>query len=198
MRKSLYIFSVIYLFIFLLILPVFITSEAANDKTFLWKVQSESSTAYLLGSIHFMQQAAYPLDERIEKAFESSDVLAVEANINDISKLDMKKLITTAFYQENDSQFIIEMAAPGLKKEDFKINLEDHVLTISREQKEDKEEQTDHYTRREFVYNSFSRSFRLPKIILEDKIKADYKDGLLKVNLPKDAKANLTREISIN
>lgn len=100
--------------------------------------------------------------------------------------------------QENDSQFIIEMAAPGLKKEDFKINLEDHVLTISREQKEDKEEQTEHYTRREFVYNSFSRSFRLPKIILEDKIKADYKDGLLKVNLPKDAKANLTREISIN
>ncbi len=78
-------------------------TDSFEHKIFLWKVQSESSTAYLLGSIHFMQQAAYPLDERIEQAFESSDVLAVEANINDISKLDMKKLITTAFYQENDS-----------------------------------------------------------------------------------------------
>jgi HSP20 family protein len=100
--------------------------------------------------------------------------------------------------QEDDKQFTIELAAPGLSKGDFKINLDDHVLTISKEQEEKQEEVKDNYTRREFVYNSFSRSFRLPKTILEDKIKADYKDGVLAITLPKDAKANLTREISVN
>ena len=100
--------------------------------------------------------------------------------------------------QEDDKQFVIEMAAPGLKKEDFKINLEDHVLAISKEAEEKKEEVKENYTRREFVYNSFSRSFRLPKTILENKIKADYQDGVLKIALPKDAKAKLTREISVN
>ena len=101
--------------------------------------------------------------------------------------------------QEDDNKFIIEMAAPGLKKDDFKLNLEDHVLAISKDKEEDKKEDvSETYTRREFGYNSFSRTFRLPKTILEDKIKADYKDGVLTVSLPKDAKANLTREISVN
>lgn len=100
--------------------------------------------------------------------------------------------------QEDDTQFTLDMAAPGMKKDDFEINLENHVLTISREEKEQKEEVMDKYTRREFVYNSFSRSFRLPKTILVEKIKADYKDGILKIMLPKDEKVTLTREISVN
>lgn len=101
--------------------------------------------------------------------------------------------------QEDDKKFIIEMAAPGLKKDDFKINLEDHVLAISKEKEDEKKEEvSETYTRREFGYNSFFRTFRLPKTIVEDKIKADYKDGVLTVSLPKDAKANLTREISVN
>jgi HSP20 family protein len=100
--------------------------------------------------------------------------------------------------QEDDKQFTIEMAAPGLKKADFKINIEDHVLAITKEQEEKKEEVKDNYTRREFVYNHFSRSFRLPKTILVDKIKAEYKDGVLQIALPKDAKAQLSREISVN
>jgi HSP20 family protein len=100
--------------------------------------------------------------------------------------------------QEDDKQFTLEMAAPGMKKDDFKINLDNQLLTISREEKEEKEEKKDNYTRREFVYSSFSRSFRLPKSIVVDKIKADYKDGILKISLPKDEKAKLTREISVN
>lgn len=100
--------------------------------------------------------------------------------------------------QENEKQFIIEVAVPGMKKDDFKINLDNQVLTISKEEKEQKEEKKDNYTRREFVYNSFSRSFRLPKTILVDKIKADYKDGILLIALPKDEKVTLTREISVN
>lgn len=100
--------------------------------------------------------------------------------------------------QEDEKQFTLEMAAPGMKKDDFKINLDNQMLTISKEEKEEKEEKKENYTRREFVYNSFSRSFRLPKTIEVDKIKADYKNGILKLTLPKDAKAKLTREISVN
>lgn len=99
---------------------------------------------------------------------------------------------------EDDKQFTLEMAVPGMKKDDFKINLENQVLTISKEMKEQKEETKDNYSRREFVYSSFSRSFRLPKSVLVDKIKADYKDGILLVSLPKDEKSRLTREISVN
>ena len=99
---------------------------------------------------------------------------------------------------EDEKQFTLELAAPGLKKDDFKINLDNQVLTISKEAKEQKEEVKENYTRKEFVYNSFSRSFRLPKIIVADKIKADYKDGILRIALPKDEKATLTRQISVN
>jgi len=99
---------------------------------------------------------------------------------------------------EEDKQFLLEMAVPGMKKDDFKINLENQVLTISREEKKEKEERNDNYSRREFFFNSFSRSFMLPKIVVADKIKADYKDGVLLVSLPKDEKATLTRQISVN
>ena len=100
--------------------------------------------------------------------------------------------------QENEKHFILEVAVPGMKKDDFKINLDNQVLTISKEENKEKEEKKDNYTRREFVYNSFSRSFKLPKTILVDKIKADYKDGILMISLPKDEKVTLTREISVN
>jgi len=99
---------------------------------------------------------------------------------------------------ENEKQFTLELAAPGLKKDDFKINIENQVLTISKEVTEKKEEVKDNFTRREFAYNSFSRSFKVPKTILVNKIKADYKDGILSIALPKDEKITLTREISIN
>jgi HSP20 family protein len=99
---------------------------------------------------------------------------------------------------EDEKQFTLELAAPGLIKDDFNINLDNQVLTISKEAKEEKKEVKDNYTRREFVYNSFSRSFRLPKFIVAEKIKADYKDGILRISLPKDEKATLTRQISVN
>jgi len=100
--------------------------------------------------------------------------------------------------KEEEKEFVLELAAPGLKKEDFKINLENHMLTISKETNEENKEEKTNFTRREFVYNSFNRSFKLPKIILENKIKADYVDGILRITLPKDEKVVLTREISVN
>lgn len=101
--------------------------------------------------------------------------------------------------RESEDNFVLDVAAPGLKKEDFKINLDNDVLTISSEQKNENEEKNEKYTRKEFFYNAFSRSFTLPKTIDLDKIRADYKDGVLSISLPKreDAKVAVNREIAI-
>jgi len=100
---------------------------------------------------------------------------------------------------ENEDSFMLEMAAPGMQKSDFKINLDNNVLTLSSEKQDEKEENNENFSRKEFNYSSFSRSFTLPKSIDFDKIKADYKDGILKVSLPKreDAKVALNRQIEI-
>jgi len=99
--------------------------------------------------------------------------------------------------EEND-KFILEMAAPGMKKSDFHINLENDVLTISSEKKEEKEEKQENYTRREFYYNTFSRSFNLPESVDAEKIKADYKNGILSITLPKKEETRVTRQIKIS
>ena len=99
--------------------------------------------------------------------------------------------------REDEKQFLLEFAVPGMKKDDFKINLENQILTISSEIKEENEESKSNYTRREFAYNSFSRSFTLPKNIVADKIKADYEYGILNISIPKDEKTKLTREIKV-
>ncbi|MDA3942507.1 MAG: Hsp20/alpha crystallin family protein [Bacteroidetes bacterium] len=100
---------------------------------------------------------------------------------------------------ENEDNFMLEMAAPGMQKSDFKINLDNNVLTLSSEKQDEQEENNENFSRKEFNYSSFSRSFTLPKSIDFDKIKADYKDGILKVSLPKreDAKVALNRQIEI-
>ncbi len=100
---------------------------------------------------------------------------------------------------ENDNSFVLEVAAPGVKKDEFKINLDNQVLTISREVEEAKEENTENYTRREFVYGNFSRSFTLPKSIKFDTITADYNEGILSISLPKkEEEAKLTRQIDVS
>ncbi len=87
--------------------------------------------------------------------------------------------------RETEEMFVVEVAAPGKKKEDFNIEVKDGVLTISSEQKEEKEEKTEQFMRKEFSYNKFTRSFTLPENVDHDKIKANYKDGLLLIDLPK-------------
>lgn len=87
--------------------------------------------------------------------------------------------------RESDKGFTIEVAAPGLKKEDFDIDVNEGMLTISSQKEEDKTEEKENYTRREYNYSSFSRSFSLPKSVKEDDIKAQYKDGVLHVTVPK-------------
>jgi HSP20 family protein len=100
---------------------------------------------------------------------------------------------------ESPESFELDLAAPGMKKDDFKINLENNILTVSSEVEDEKLEEGKNYSRKEFFYGSFTRSFTLPKIIDLDKIKADYENGILKVLLPKkeEAKLEIKKEIKI-
>lgn len=83
--------------------------------------------------------------------------------------------------------FEIQVAAPGMKKEDFTVNLDRNVLTISSEKQTQNEEKDEdgNFSRREFNYSSFRRSFTLPEAVEQEKIEATYEDGLLKITIPK-------------
>lgn len=87
--------------------------------------------------------------------------------------------------REDDGAYKVEIAAPGMQKDDFKIELDNGVLTISAEKKSELEEKKDNYTRKEFGYTAFKRSFWLPELVKEDKIEAKFVDGVLKLELPK-------------
>lgn len=103
--------------------------------------------------------------------------------------------------KENSDEFLVEMAAPGMKKEDFKIELDGTALTISSEHKEEKEDKDgENYSRREFSYESFYRTFHLPKDVVDsEKINAKYEDGILKLQIPKreEAKQKPSRLITV-
>jgi HSP20 family protein len=86
---------------------------------------------------------------------------------------------------ENEKDFRIELAAPGLERKDFKVQVEEGVLTISAEKEEEKKEENKNFRRREFSYNSFSRSFTLPDNCFDDKIDAKYENGVLRLSIPK-------------
>ena len=86
---------------------------------------------------------------------------------------------------ESDKAFNIELAAPGLEKGDFDLSIDNQLLNISCEKEEKSESKDEQYTRKEFSYRSFNRSFRLPEVVDAEKIKASYKDGVLKIELPK-------------
>ena len=99
---------------------------------------------------------------------------------------------------ENDNEYYIELAAPGLKKDDFKINIDKNILTISVEKKTESTVEDKRYNRREYGYSSFVRSFTLPEGADQNKIDAAYNDGVLEIIVGKREEAkNLTREISI-
>jgi HSP20 family protein len=90
---------------------------------------------------------------------------------------------------EADDHFNIELAAPGKKKSDFKIELDEGVLTISSEIETKSTEKEGSFTRKEFGYSAFKRSFNIPDTVVADKISANYKEGILTVSLPKKEEA---------
>ncbi|MFM6976971.1 MAG: Hsp20/alpha crystallin family protein [Sphingobacteriaceae bacterium] len=99
---------------------------------------------------------------------------------------------------ETVEQYHIELAAPGLNKKDFKINLEKNVLSISAEHKEEQKQEDKNYSRREYSYNSFVRSFNLPDTVDQSNIEAEYENGILKINVAKREEAKYqSRQIAV-
>lgn len=101
--------------------------------------------------------------------------------------------------KETETNYVVELAAPGLKKEDFKISLDKDLLTISAELTTESNDEQNGYTRREFSYNSFKRSFTLPEKANKEEIKASYDQGILSLNIPKiTQKTETSRFIEIS
>lgn len=100
---------------------------------------------------------------------------------------------------EEKNEYLVSLAAPGMKKDDFKIDVDGNMLTISSQQEVEKEEKETKFTRREYSYSSFSRSFTLPDEVNKEKIEAKYEDGILKVSLPRkeEAKKPTAKNIAV-
>lgn len=94
---------------------------------------------------------------------------------------------------ETENNYHVELAVPGLKKEDFKLNLEQNVLTISVEQSNEQQDNQKNYSKREFSYSSFVRSFTLPESADDNNINATYTDGILSIDIAKREEAKVMR-----
>lgn len=91
--------------------------------------------------------------------------------------------------QETETGFELELSVPGRKKEDFNVEIDEHILTITSEAKKEEEVKGENYTRKEFSYSSFKRAFTLPETVNEEGIKASYENGILSFTLPKKEEA---------
>jgi HSP20 family protein len=110
----------------------------------------------------------------------------------------LSKGIPAANIKEEDGEFQIELAIPGFTKKDVHVNLDENVLHVSGETKEKSERDEENFSRKEFSYSSFKRSFVLPDSIDKDNIEAECKEGILKIMLPKRASSQReTKEIDV-
>lgn len=115
-------------------------------------------------------------------------------------KRDFASYVPAVNISEAAESYSIELSAPGFTREEFKVEIENDVLAISGEQKNEKKEEGKTYTRKEFSYGSFKRVFRLPKTVDTDKIEAKYENGILQIIVSKreEAKAKPAREIKVS
>ncbi len=114
---------------------------------------------------------------------------------------DTNTTLPSVNVKENTDEYMVEVAAPGFEKNQFKIELNDDVLTISSEKKfENETKDEERVTRKEFSYQSFSRSFTLPTLVERDKINAKYEKGILSITIPKkeEAKQKPAKQIKIS
>jgi HSP20 family protein len=102
--------------------------------------------------------------------------------------------------KEDDKKYSLELAIPGIDKDNLKIDINEDVLTVSSETKNETDENRNGYKRKEFSYSSFCRTFYVPENVNKDAIEANYKDGVLTVGLPKqeEEKTKITRQINIS
>ncbi len=106
-------------------------------------------------------------------------------DLPDTDRFDERSTAPAVNVKEEKNNFLIELAAPGLNKKDFSIDVNNNVLTISHNKKEEEKKEEDNYVRREFYYSTFRRSFTLPESVMSDKIEATQKDGILEIKIPK-------------
>lgn len=106
----------------------------------------------------------------------------------------MQRSVPSVNIVERDNVFEIELAAPGLEKEDFKVTVDRGVLTISAEKEMKKETTEENYTRKEFNYTNFSRSFALPDNVSDEDIKGNYENGILKLSVKKNTPAKAAKK----
>ncbi len=101
--------------------------------------------------------------------------------------------------KETDTEFTVDVAAPGFEKKDFKISIDHDLLSISAAKEQEDKEEKENYRRREFSFQSFSRSFRLPKHVVADNIQAVYDKGMLQLHVPKSepGPAPAVKEITV-
>ena len=145
-----------------------------------------------------------------EKTLKQSNFPIFSSLIDDWFLGDIPSLFTSNYntgitlpktnIRETVDAYFVEMAVPGLKKDDLELKLDNQMLSISAETKKENEENKDNYTRREFGYSSFKRSFTLPEFIDESKIKAKYNEGILSIELPKmeEAKPKPPKTIKVS
>ena len=102
--------------------------------------------------------------------------------------------------REDEKNYVLDLAVPGIDKKNLKIDMNEDVLTISSEMKNESEENRDGYKRKEFSYSAFCRNFYIPENVNREKIDANYKDGILSVSLPKqeEEKNKIIRKIEIS
>lgn len=151
-----------------------------------------------------------PKNQSLSKINHISDLPNWSDWVDDIFNRNFPSIFTDRFnsemslpkvnIKESDDQFEIQMAIPGFSKNDFIINLDDGVLSISAEVENNIEDENEYMTHKEFNYSSFKRTFSLPDSVNDTDIQAVYEDGILRLTLPKkeEAKKKPARSIEIS
>jgi HSP20 family protein len=131
-------------------------------------------------------QAVTPFNEKMPAVFE--DLFKPWTDLFDGRFFKREMNVPAVNITEHKDHYELTLPAPGLNKADFKIDVDGDVLTISSENEENSEEKEGKYTRKEYNYSSFSRSFMLPEGTDKDKVAATYENGVLKINVPRNGK----------
>lgn len=137
-----------------------------------------------------------PLDKRVNSLFEDLFSNFPSRILNE--EFSGYNQTVPANIRENANAYILEVVAPGMDKGDFKVNIDNNILTISAEKKSETKDENERQVRREFNFKSFTRSFTVDESIQSDKIQAKYENGVLYIDLPKKEEVKISpKEISI-
>ncbi len=120
----------------------------------------------------------------LNPAMLTSDLMDIDSEVP-FSALRLGMNVPSANVEEKLNEYVVELAAPGLERKDFKVEINKHMLTISSEKEEEMKDEKGGYSKKEFSYSAFSRSFSLPENVKEGNVDAKYQNGILKISIPK-------------